>query len=108
MIPLAKKKLDQKRAKLAREIVQSRFEFDHPDTNIEEDLDEIGEKITLTDYLNGPIAKAVYQNTNYVWVPMYPTELDDVETIRDFGKKVYAHLAKKAAIKAEALDLFPK
>jgi len=99
--------LEQRKA-LARKIIASRFPIDNPDRDIRDHLDEPGEQIALADFLNRPIAKWVYVNTPYIWIPIHYTELDSVHTVRDFGKIVLAHVTPKpmrvAALTEEAFQ----
>jgi len=93
------------RKALAREIVAARFPIANPDLNIRQQLDEIGEQIALADFYNGPIAQAVFINTTFIWIPMSFAELDNVQTVRDLGKKVLAHLTPKTTVAAN-VELF--
>ena len=93
------------RKALAREIVAARFPIVNPDLNIRQQLDEIGEQIALRDFYNGPIAQAVFINTAFIWIPIDHTELNSIQTVRDLGKKVLAHLTPKTAI-APTVELF--
>jgi hypothetical protein len=101
----SKSSSESARKALAREIVASRFPIVNPDLNIRQHLDEIGEQIALRDFYNGPIAQAVFINTPFLWIPIDHTELDDVQTVRDLGKKVLAHLTLKTVV-APSIELF--
>lgn len=85
------------RRSLAAKIALARYSgITNPDVDIRATLDEVGEKVALADFFNGPVAKWVAQHSaNWRWVTLIPSDLAAIVTLRDLGKLCFAHLAPK-------------
>lgn len=80
------------RKAVAREIVWMRYPGVAPDTDIRTTIDELFERMLLVDFYNVEVAKWLRGRTIWDWITMAAADLDDVETLRDFGRVCYAHL----------------
>jgi hypothetical protein len=89
---MAEDLIDEKK-QLARRLVSLRFPIENPAFDLTAVFDEPFERITLADFYNGPVATWVRLNTRWQWVPVRHTDLDEVSTVRDFGRLCFAHLA---------------
>jgi hypothetical protein len=93
--------IDPQKALVARQLVAAKYpNFVTPDDNIRATLDEPVEQFATAHFYNGPAAHWVADKTPFRWVVLDPHELDAVQTIRDFGKLCYIHLADKMLTKA--------
>ena len=79
------------RRAVARHIVRLRYPAVHPDTRITTTLDEAFEKLQLVEFYNRPVADWL-RDRGWGWLVLTPGELDEVETVRDFGVLCYRHL----------------
>jgi hypothetical protein len=85
----------EERKELARMLVSLRYDISNPALNIRNSLDEPVEQITLADFYNGPTATWLRMNTDWDWKFLAYNDLDEVQTVRDFGKICFAHLTLK-------------
>ncbi|HKI02979.1 MAG TPA: hypothetical protein VKK31_13470 [Thermoanaerobaculia bacterium] len=89
--------IEEKKA-VARALVRSKYPTNNPDINIRSTLDEPVEEIATADFYNGPGARWVMLNTPFLWAHLNHQELGSVQTIRDFGKICFAHLADRSEL----------
>jgi len=101
---------DAERKQVAVRVAQRRFPGLEPEVDISSQLDEPGEKATVADFLNGPVADWVgVTYPAWRWAVVTPADLESITTVRDFAWLYYRHLTPSATpappgAKAPALE----
>ena len=84
---------DAERKQVAVEVAQRRFPGLEPEVDISSQLDEPGEKATVADFLNGPVADWVgVTYPAWRWAVVTPADFQSITTVRDFAWLCYRHL----------------
>lgn len=97
--------VEEKKA-VARQLVSAKYSIANPDLNIRSTLDEPVEQIATADFYNGPAAHWVQLKTPFTWLHLDHEDLDAVQTVRDFGKICFAHLADKPTAEIANEEVF--
>jgi len=84
---------DAERKQVAVRVAQRRFPGLEPEVDISSQLDEPGEKVTVADFLNGPVAEWVgVTYPAWRWTVVTPADFESITTVRDFAWLCYRHL----------------
>jgi len=84
---------DAERKQVAVRVAQRRFPGLEPEVDISSQLDEPGEKATVADFLNGPIADWIrITYPAWRWAVVTPADFESIATVRDFAWLCYRHL----------------
>jgi hypothetical protein len=84
---------DAERKEAAVRVAQRRFPGLDPGVDIGSQLDEPGEKATVADFLNGPVADWIrITYPAWRWTHVTPDDFGSIATVRDFAWLCYRHL----------------